>query len=427
MMMRKMPTIFIFFEILIMNLVTIALERNGTECNPSNKYLLGQFLMHHFDAARSELTLTPQFKLSNDRSDAENFNYKTSVEKVLLGIFSFSNGVVINYEPKFIRPIPYARIIFNGEEKVLDYLHRLVALPSSPNSNRRPQSLQHSNVKYKNHLELLLSAMSVSEAAVNEKGLSIQTILDSPVSNVGVVPVLSFVRDPLDRFFHGYCDAMSKPPPTSKGGGNTTLESPRDAATKLGRVLEDILSYKEPFPRASAMLFPMAGTFFEFQVDLIGKYEHLSTDLQEIGGVYHFPQKQDRRSLTPKEKDSSGSNSNSKKEQNPKNIQNNNKNNNKNKNNKKVASSNGEDSDAQMEEGNNRKEAGVAKQAARLREVLQLSGSPPQHQRFMRAICHLLLIDYVCLPMYKLPAECHFLNDARRAATEALKKKKNVI
>eukprot|EP01035_Chromulina_nebulosa_P038050 gene38050-51389_t len=376
--------------------------------------------MHHFDAARSELNLAPQFKLSNNRSDAENFNYKTAVEKVLLGIFSFSNGVVINYDPKSIRPIPYARIIFNGEEKVYDYFSRLTQFP--PNTNRKSQSLQHSNVKYKNHLELLLSAMSVSEAEVNEKGLSIQTVLDSTVSNVGVVPVVTFVREPLDRFFHGYCEAVSKLPPTSKGGGDTTTttatpQSPKDATTKLGSDLVEIMNFKEPFPRTSAILFPMAGTFFEFEIGLIGQYEHMATDLHEIRGAYKISSKQDHRLLTPKEKGGNGGGTGGGGGSSNKDNKNNNKNSN--NNNKKVGKS-GEDSSSITSA-----EGGVTNNSVRLREALSSGG--PQQQRFIRAICHLLLIDYVCLPMYVLPAECQFLRDARHAAAEALKRKEHVI
>ena len=40
--------------------------------------------------------------------------------------------------------------------------------------------------------------------------------------------------------------------------------------------------------------------------------------------------------------------------------------------------------------------------------------------RYMRAVCQLLLVDYVCLPSYPLPTECSFLNDSRNAAMEAL-------
>mmetsp|Transcript_25510 Transcript_25510/g.36596 ORF Transcript_25510/g.36596 Transcript_25510/m.36596 type:complete len:145 (+) Transcript_25510:703-1137(+) len=40
--------------------------------------------------------------------------------------------------------------------------------------------------------------------------------------------------------------------------------------------------------------------------------------------------------------------------------------------------------------------------------------------RYKQAICHLILIDYVCLPMYALPLECQHLNATRDAAIEAV-------
>ena len=42
--------------------------------------------------------------------------------------------------------------------------------------------------------------------------------------------------------------------------------------------------------------------------------------------------------------------------------------------------------------------------------------------RYTRAVCHLLLVDYVCLPSYPLPPDCQFLNRSRATAMEALSK-----
>eukprot|EP00597_Dinobryon_sp_UTEXLB2267_P004596 CAMPEP_0170064954 /NCGR_PEP_ID=MMETSP0019_2-20121128/5230_1 /TAXON_ID=98059 /ORGANISM="Dinobryon sp., Strain UTEXLB2267" /LENGTH=176 /DNA_ID=CAMNT_0010271717 /DNA_START=744 /DNA_END=1274 /DNA_ORIENTATION=- len=50
-------------------------------------------------------------------------------------------------------------------------------------------------------------------------------------------------------------------------------------------------------------------------------------------------------------------------------------------------------------------------------ELLKLLRTEP---RYKRAICHLLLVDYVCLPMYALPPECQFLNRTREAAIAAV-------
>lgn len=38
----------------------------------------------------------------------------------------------------------------------------------------------------------------------------------------------------------------------------------------------------------------------------------------------------------------------------------------------------------------------------------------------MRAICHLILIDYICFPEYKLPPPCKFLEDKLKEGTALL-------
>mmetsp|Transcript_27403 Transcript_27403/g.37768 ORF Transcript_27403/g.37768 Transcript_27403/m.37768 type:complete len:155 (-) Transcript_27403:148-612(-) len=44
--------------------------------------------------------------------------------------------------------------------------------------------------------------------------------------------------------------------------------------------------------------------------------------------------------------------------------------------------------------------------------------------RFAKAICHLVLVDYVCLPSYKLPKECEFLSNIRDVAVAAVREGK---
>jgi len=40
--------------------------------------------------------------------------------------------------------------------------------------------------------------------------------------------------------------------------------------------------------------------------------------------------------------------------------------------------------------------------------------------RYTQAICHLILVDYICLPSYTMPVECQFLNQTREAAIAAV-------
>ena len=46
--------------------------------------------------------------------------------------------------------------------------------------------------------------------------------------------------------------------------------------------------------------------------------------------------------------------------------------------------------------------------------------------KYKRAICHFLLIDYVCLPEYPLPEDCLFLNDTLHRAREALHRRQEI-
>ena len=46
--------------------------------------------------------------------------------------------------------------------------------------------------------------------------------------------------------------------------------------------------------------------------------------------------------------------------------------------------------------------------------------------RYKRAVCHLILVDYICLPMYKLPVECEFLNATREEAVSAMKEGRHI-
>lgn len=43
-----------------------------------------------------------------------------------------------------------------------------------------------------------------------------------------------------------------------------------------------------------------------------------------------------------------------------------------------------------------------------------------QEPSYARAMCNLVLVDYVCLPSYKLPRECKFLHDARSEGVNIL-------
>jgi hypothetical protein len=41
--------------------------------------------------------------------------------------------------------------------------------------------------------------------------------------------------------------------------------------------------------------------------------------------------------------------------------------------------------------------------------------------RYKRMVCQLLLLDYVCLPMYSLPKECEFLDNTVKEVRNSMK------
>jgi len=43
------------------------------------------------------------------------------------------------------------------------------------------------------------------------------------------------------------------------------------------------------------------------------------------------------------------------------------------------------------------------------------------HPKYLRSLCYLLLIDYVCLPLYSLPPGCEYLEPLRMKAAQAVK------
>eukprot|EP01036_Dinobryon_divergens_P035423 gene35423-45896_t len=66
----------------------------------------------------------------------------------------------------------------------------------------------------------------------------------------------------------------------------------------------------------------------------------------------------------------------------------------------------------------------TAGESNNVRSVLRLLFA--KELKYKKAICHLLLIDYVCLPEYPLPIDCQFLNDTMHRAREALHQKREI-
>eukprot|EP00597_Dinobryon_sp_UTEXLB2267_P005774 CAMPEP_0170062572 /NCGR_PEP_ID=MMETSP0019_2-20121128/3750_1 /TAXON_ID=98059 /ORGANISM="Dinobryon sp., Strain UTEXLB2267" /LENGTH=185 /DNA_ID=CAMNT_0010268757 /DNA_START=129 /DNA_END=682 /DNA_ORIENTATION=+ len=130
-------------------------------------------------------------------------------------------------------------------------------------------------------LTAILAAMSINAEDVEKHGLSIQTLLNATekeVKDATNVPTFTFVRDPLERFLIGYQESIAK-----MRSMNTLKEFNTQV---LKKHFVDILNFQEPLPNMSPNLLPMVGLFFDFHIDLLGRYERMQVDWEAIRPVY---------------------------------------------------------------------------------------------------------------------------------------------
>ena len=142
--------------------------------------------------------------------------------------------------------------------------------------------------------------------------------------------------------------------------------------TAIKQKIELLLEHEQPLPATYQNLYPMSGAFFDFDIDIVGQTETLKDDWnRKICSTYGLNCNQDeKKSPIPA-----------------------------------VAS---HDIRAWQ--------LPVDKHAVRP----TLDALFAQEPKYLRAICYLLLVDYVCLPVYALPKGCQHLNQAREAAQLAL-------
>jgi len=175
--------------------------------------------------------------------------------------------------------------------------------------------------------------------------------------------VFTFVSDPLERFYAGYQDSVLK----------LYFKTQPDAiinTTTIKQKIELILEHEQPLPATYQNLYPMSGAFFDFDLDIVGRTDTLIDDWNhKICPAYGLHCKKSRTSAA-------GSHDL------------------------------------------------VAWQLPSDRHAVRpaLDALFSQEPKYLRAICYLLLVDYVCLPSYSLPVGCQYLNQTREAAQLALSK-----
>ena len=182
------------------------------------------------------------------------------------------------------------------------------------------------------------------------------------------IKAFTFVRDPLQHFYSGFAHSAFVtfyPPSLFPLFNESAAET----------VLQDLILQRPLQMQMAEYMFPMAASYLRFPADIVGRLESFAEDWQQqILPAYHLPFPYDFRlgdhptSVNHPQQQDRGT-------------------------------------------GGDRDPLGVRKSLA------ALFASKP---RYLRALCHLLLIDYICLPGYDLPSECAFLTQMVERTRRAL-------
>ena len=182
----------------------------------------------------------------------------------------------------------------------------------------------------------------------------------------------AYVRDPLQRFISGFTEIIART-------ATYKLKQPnkQENMTSIKYWLTKMISHSlEGHLIQLEHIYVMSGMLFEYPVDILGKVENIKADWENlIMPAYNIKRKYNEH-LGDKGTSLNHPNRNT----------------------------------SRMKGDPNNARA-------------SLMGLMKTDPRYARAICHLILIDYICLPMYPLPDICSFLNATRRNAESALDKK----
>ena len=339
--------------------------KSSLKCNPRSRHLFGQFIMQCWSNARKEVGLSDPFILKQDSNDEERFNFKMAVQLVVLKIFNYNTGTMIFY--KHWQPVPYVRLYNSGEDIITSALY-----PLSMNSMENGRLSQSTTQLAKSQSQLNLLTSSLKNSPVRNNSIN-----DRP-------PSFTVVSDPFDKFAAGYQDSIARMHMRSR-------LRPTINSTMVKNHIVLLLDYEQPLPATYQNLYPMCGAFFDFFVDIVAHRDKIVDDwVLVICEAYPFICKASES----------------------------------------LPSSSYYAVKAVVSRGGQKKRMVVLKDRkphidrhGALAALRELFVSEPL---YLRALCYMLLVDYVCLPMYALPGPCQFLNATRRAAEEALDEGKDI-
>jgi hypothetical protein len=184
------------------------------------------------------------------------------------------------------------------------------------------------------------------------------------------IPVFTFVRDPMTRFMSGFSEAVFREFWFKRKQHSLQLN-----VSDAKSYLTTFLNYEHPIAGLEHVQ-PMAGAFFHFRIDILGRLESFREDwASKVQAAYNLS------STTLNEE---------------------------------VGQHATSQNHPRSRESKSLEELDPHNARRALAQLFE------QEVAFLRAVCHLILVDYVCLPMYALPLECQHLNRTRDAALTAL-------
>lgn len=195
----------------------------------------------------------------------------------------------------------------------------------------------------------------------------------------------TFVRDPLQHFISGFVHSVYvtlRPPPVIAPLNESHVE----------QYLLDLILQRPMHLEMEDYMFPMSRTYLRFPADVVGRLEFFSEDWEHkivpaygitVPYDYHLGMHATSVNHPVRSKASQSH----------------------------TTASTGE----RHHEGGEREEA-VDRDPMRARE--SLVALLHSHSHYLRALCHILLLDYVCLAEYELPLACAFLQPLRAEIQE---------
>ena len=352
-------------------------------CRPNNYDNLYQYLNQRWLNARKELKMAPVVK-HTECDDKDRFckSIKFYHDGMFDLYFKFTTQAVVwNINGTVIA---YCRIFKCGNEGISNNINRYAREIDKYEMGKESIVLTHNGIK------------ELKNAITNTKNDSFTRRNGDALVKFNLTPdfrarnkdfkMFTYVRNPLQHFESGLSEAIYR---TNGLILNTTKD--------ITDILRNFLNYgyiHDYRPKSINYhinhIFPMSGVFFNFDIDTILHLESFSTDWENvIVPTYNLPPKtydlRDGFHHTAV-------------------------------NHPRITSNDPKVKDGRIEFYLQRAHSKNDRHLFKKFRKVERSG--------MRALCHLILIDYVCFPEYALPIECHFLNNTVLEGRRLLEKKK---